>query len=127
MRDLRELKQVEAEACLDSWERHLDYLSPALVVFCLADDHVPNIEKIAVAYALLAVLSEVEVDFFPPPANGKVNVPGPDFTTNKDFWPDDGSLPSLAKFIGKESWLIFSILEMMDPDQMEWLAMEVQE
>ena len=35
MRVLRPFRKQEATACLESWERHLDYLSPPLLFFCL--------------------------------------------------------------------------------------------
>ena len=54
-----------SETCLDSWNQHLDYLSPALVIFALADDEVPNNVKTAVADDLLAVSSYEDLDNFP--------------------------------------------------------------
>jgi hypothetical protein len=66
MRDLKCLREEEAVAYLESWERHLDYLSPPLVMFCLADDHLPNNEKSKVADALLAVLTDHDVKGFKP-------------------------------------------------------------
>ena len=65
MRDLKDLRQVEADACLDSWERHLDYLSPALVIFSLANSDVSASEKKALPDALLAVLNLRDSIIFP--------------------------------------------------------------
>ena len=75
MRDLNSIRKEKAVACLESWERHLDYLFPPLVIFCLADDHLPNNEKRKVADALLAVLTDHDVEGFKP--HGRVNVPSP--------------------------------------------------
>ena len=36
------------------------------------------------------------------------------------IWPEDGSLPSLATFVGPRSYLIFSLLE-FSPSDMDWL------
>ena len=126
MRDYREVRQIEAEACLASWNRHLDYLSPALVIFSLASKDVPSKEKTKIADALLSVLVEEDVEDFPD-GDGNVIVPGPEFAQGNKFWPSDGSLPSLASFVGKESWLMFHYLGMVNMEDMMWLGEKVED
>ena len=59
------------------------------------------------ANALLAILSNEDVESFPPGDEQVVLEPGPNFAKSDNFWPVDNSLPSLAQFDGKESWLLF--------------------
>ena len=125
MRVLMPFRKQEATACLESWERHLDYLSPPLVVFCLADDDLSNDEKRNVADALLSLLTEHDIEGFKP--DGRVKVPGPNFTQSKDYWAIDQDIPSLSQFVDVTSWLIFIHLGMLDIDQMMWLTMEVED
>ena len=124
MRDYRKHRGVEAAACLVSWDRHLDYLSPALVVFSLASSNVSDNEKKSLADALVAILTTEDVSSFPP-GDGYITVPSPDFASGTKFWPEDSSLPSLSMFVGKESWLLFHYLDMMNIDDMEWIMEEV--
>ena len=126
MRDYREMREVEANACLDSWNRHLDYLSPALVIFSLASKDVPIKDKKEIADALLGILTEEDIESFPP-GDGYIIVPGPGFAKGDKFWPDDGSLPALSQFVGRESWLLFHYLGIMNPEDMEWLGEEVED
>ena len=79
MRDYREVRKTEADACLASWDRHLDFLSPALVIFSLASKEVPAVEKKEIAEALLATLSTEDVDCFPAGDGKIIFVPGPAF------------------------------------------------
>lgn len=127
MRVFRESIEEEANACLASWERHLDFLSPALVVFSLTDKSTPTAEKEAMANAMLAFLAEHDIDDkFPPIKSGRIVVPGPDFCCDKDgkFWPDN-TTPSLASFIGMESFLVFHYLDLLDFDGLAWLSSPV--
>ena len=126
MRDYREVRKVEADACLASWDRHLDYLSPALVIFSLASKEVPVKEKEEIAAALLATLTTEDVDSFPS-GDGHIIVPDPQFAQGNKFWAADHSLPSLAQFVGRESWLLFHYLGMMNLDDMLWLGEKVED
>ena len=122
MRSARAFMTDEAEVALASMERHLDFLSPPLVVMALADKFTPSSEKEALADALLGYLTEhdIDEDFLPLPS-GKIAVPGPKFCTLDKFWPGD-SAPSLASFVGKESLLIFHYLGLLDLQGLAWLA-----
>ena len=69
--DLQEYIQVDQETftkALESVRRHLWYLTPQLVVFCLLDDKVPTIEKGAVAYV---ILQTQQPQAFPPGKPGQ--------------------------------------------------------
>ena len=42
-------------------------------------------------------------------------------------WPDGQPRPSLAKFVTKDSWLMLSLLDLMeDPKDVEWLSQDVK-
>ena len=118
-------KEEMAEACLESWSRHLDYLSPSLVVFFLADCEVEDDQKESVAQALLQIKKDNPIIQFLP-GNGKIIVPGPDFVNNLDYWPTDGSLPGLEKFVGKKSWLLCHYLRITD-HALQWLEDKASE
>ena len=126
MRDYRAIRGVEATACLVSWDRHLDYLSPALVIFSLASHEVPDKEKQEIADALLAILTTEDIDSFPA-GDGNIIVPDSQFSQGDHFWPDKDNLPSLAQFVGKESWLLFHYLGMMNLEDMVWLEKKVED
>ena len=79
------------------------------------------------ANAMLAFLAEHDIDDkFPPIKSGRIVVPGPDFCCDKDgkFWPDN-TTPSLASFIGMESFLVFHYLDLLDFDGLAWLSSPV--
>ena len=118
IRKYKEIRPAAAQACLQSWSRHLDYLSPPLVIFALTDPDVPDAERKAVASALLATDKPEE---FPPV---RITVPGPDFTESNEYWAEDGSMPSLARFVDSTSWMIFHILGMKE-EEVAWLNMDV--
>ena len=45
----------------------------------------------------------------------------------KKVWPDGQPRPSLAKFVTKDSWLMLSLLDLMeDPKDVEWLSQDVK-
>ena len=46
---------------------------------------------------------------------------------NTNYWPADGSRPSLAEFVGEESWLLFHYLGLTTIDGMAWLGEEVED
>ena len=98
---------------MDSMLNHTWYLTEQWVIVCLADDECPNEEKEAVAKALH---NTPRSDRFEP---GKPKLP-------VNFWPETGSVPSLASFVGEKSWLLPHLLG-MDPESMEWIQLEVQQ
>ena len=98
---------------------HSRYLYSDLVVMALGTDKVTG-DKKAIAEAVIAVKEEFDVK--------KVNV-------NKEYskfdvlkvWPEGESRPSLAKFVTKDSWLMFFLLDLMnDPEDVEWLSQDVK-
>ena len=40
--------------------------------------------------------------------------------TEERYWPNDGVMPSLARFVGPKSWLIFKALNLSDA-KLDWL------
>ena len=107
MRIYMKYKQRIAETCLVSWRRHTWYLTQELVVLCLADVSCPFRDDVAAA-----LLQEVLDSYHP----RKPKLPQlPD-----TIWPEDGSLPNLALFVGPRSYLIFFQLQ-FSPAEMDWL------
>ena len=98
---------------LDSLNRHTWYLTEQWVIVCLADDDCPDNERMAVAKALQRT---PRATHFEP---GKPKLP-------TDFWPDNGKMPSLAKFVGPKSWLLPHLLG-LDAEDMEWLQLAVHQ
>ena len=98
MRVYRQHSQLVAETCLASWSRNTYYLTEELVVFCLADVSCPFSDDIADTL----LQQEVSETFHP----RKPKLP----KVGKNIWPENGSLPSLATFVGPRSFLIFSLL-----------------
>ena len=88
MKQMRKYKQITASTCLASWARHTWYLSEELVVLCLADITCPFRNNVAAALVLQEVLKEYH------PKKPKLpHIPD-------KSWPEDGSLPNLAIFVG---------------------------
>ena len=108
MRMYRKFKKVVAEACLDSWKRHTWYLTEELVILCLADASCPYRDDVAAA-----LLRQEVLDVINPRKPKLPQLP-------EAIWPDNGSLPSLAKFVGPRSYLIFNLLG-FSPAEMDWL------
>ena len=125
MREAKYRIQEEATTCLLSWQRHLDYLSPALVILSLADKSTPVDEKRAVADALLNVICQDELDDFPP-GSGKILIPGTEelpFTSSDIYW-EDGT-PSLGSFVGRESFLLLHLYGILSAETIDWLVAPV--
>ena len=93
-RQLRSYMPGVAEAVLNLWNRHLDYLTPEHVVTALVDDEWNDTPREEMARALLRLIPN-RVNPLPP---RPVIYPGPGFATNDNFWPQDG-LPDIAQFI----------------------------
>ena len=100
-----------AAICLKSWSRHLDYLSPQLVVLSLADKRVPLADKGAMAARLL---------FIPPPSTFP---PQPQSCIIQNLTENHVSdVPCLSTFISEKSWLLFHRLGLMS--QLDWLSLD---
>ena len=95
----------------DSIINHTWYLSQPWVIASLVDQDCPDEERKAVASRLLAT---PRPDHFSP---GKPALP-------RDFWPEGGEMPSLANFVGPNSWLLPTLLGLTD-ENMEWLQLDV--
>ena len=101
---------VVAKACLDSLNRHTTYISPPLVVFALADQNLSYQERSEIAEKLVSFEKK---DSFPPKKQKEPKV-------EKEMWNQEGKRPSLAAFVGPDSWLVFHLLQ-FKPDDLEWL------
>ena len=108
MRVYSKYNQAVAETCLESWKRHTWYLAEELVVLCLADASCPFRDAVAAALLQQDVLEVIQ------PRKPKLP------QLEDDLWPTDGSLPSLAQFVGPRSYLIFDLLG-FSPAEMDWL------
>ena len=91
MRMYRQLNQLVSDTCMASWRRHTWYLTEELVVLCLADISCPFRDAVAAA-----IVQQDKLDSFPPK---KPKLP----PVLDSIWPKDGSLPSLAVFVGPRS------------------------
>ena len=98
---------------MDSMRRHTWYITEQWVVVCLADTECPEKERKAVASALA---DTPRPEMFLP---GKPVLP-------VEFWLESGVSPSLASFVGSQSWLLPSILQ-LGSENMEWLMLEVHQ
>ena len=75
-------------------------------------------EKKAIAEAMMAVKDDFDIK--------KVNKDYTKFDVLK-VWPEGEPRPSLAKFVNKDSWLMFHLLDLMeDADDVEWLSHDVK-
>jgi hypothetical protein len=119
MRQYRAKNKVAAEACLKSMGRHLDYLTPPLIVFALADDSVLPEERKCLARALYAI---PRPDTFP---LGVSKTPNSTFPFDSKIWKNE-TPPSLSHFVGPTSWETFDKLGMTEA-QCEWLQLEVHQ
>ena len=109
---------IAAEMCLESVYRHSRYLHPQLVVMALGSDKVSPGEKNAIAEALLAVKEDFDVK--------KVERDYTKFDVMA-VWPESDPKPSLAKFVTKDSWVMFDLLDLMeDPTNVEWISQDVR-
>ena len=120
-RQLRPLFPEVARVALETWGRHLDYLTPQHIVWSLVNEDFSDSQREGLAQALLALLPQ-RVNPLPPgpvlPPGGR----GGHFCLDDRIWPVDGTLPALAQFAGEESFLAFNILELTDDDLQEWLT-----
>ena len=105
-----------AEMGLKVMSGHLDYLSPQLVPFALAELEVRPEEAEELAKYLWSIRSQWVAG---KPSN--ITVPGPDFTTNPEFWPSDGTRPRLVRFGGPASFQIFEIIGQKIED-LTWMS-----
>ena len=125
-RQLRPLFPEVARVALETWDRHLDYLTPQNIVWSLVNDDFSDHQREGLGQALLALLPQ-RVNPLPPgpvlPPGGR----GGRFCLDDRIWPADGTLPALAQFAGEESFLAFNMLELTDVDLQEWLTSPVSE
>ena len=98
---------------MDSMRRHTWYLTEQWVVVSLADTDCSDKERKAVASALS---NTPRPDKFTP---GKPNLP-------VEFWPESGIKPGLDTFVGQQSWLLPSLLNLTS-ENMEWLDLDVHQ
>ena len=109
---------IAAERCLESFYRQSRYLHSQLVPMGLGSDKVTVGEKKAIAKAMMAVKEDFNVK--------NVNKDYTKFDVLK-VWPEGEPRPSLAKFVNKDSWLMFHLLDLMkDPLDVEWLSQDVK-
>ena len=95
---------IAAEKCLESVNRHSKFLHPQLVPMAIGSDKVTIGEKRAIAKALIAVKDDFDIR--------KVDT---DYT----------KFDLARKFVTKDSWLMFHLLDLLDdPDKTEWLNQE---
>ena len=106
-----------AGVALNTWERHLDYLTGPHITWSLLNDDFSEEERQVLANALLARLDERVMDL--PPS--RVQYPGPALCRNEQIWPVDGSLPALDQFVTHESFLAFNVLELTDQEVRDFL------
>ena len=107
-----------ADACLKSFERHLWYLTPQLVVLSLANDDIPTEQ-----------LREMAQELNSTPRPEVFRIGKPEFPRGICFkdtaWPEDGNTLRLSNLIKPESWLIFHLLQMSECDVVAFLQQEV--
>ena len=89
-RKLRDFMPAVANEALATWERHLDYLTPELVVLGLACEKMPVDQKNAIARELLSLLPNRPVDL--PPS--RVTYPGPNFAKGDHFFRQKTHCPT---------------------------------
>ena len=106
-----------AGVALNTWERHLDYLTGPHITWSLLNDDFTEEERQVLADALLARLDERVMNL--PPS--RVQYPGPAYCHDDRNWPADGSRPALDQFVTPESYLIFNVLEITDQEVRDFL------
>ena len=89
-----------ANEALATWERHLDYLTPQLIILGLVSDRMPVNQKNSMARELLSLLDNRPEEL--PPT--RVAYPGPNFTRSNAFFSVDDAMPDLGGFITVESF-----------------------
>jgi hypothetical protein len=94
--------------CLQSCTRHLWYLTPGLVVLALCDKDLDNDAKEEMGKKLFSITR---------PKSGKPVFPS-------IIWGEASLAPRLSFFISEESWLLFDLLGLVEPQ--EWLQTPVK-
>ena len=117
-RKLKTFMPEVANEALATWERHLDYLTPQLIILGLVSDRMPVNQKNSMARELLSLLDNRPEEL--PPT--RVAYPGPNFTRSNAFFSVDDAMPDLGGFITVESFLIFNILETTNDELRRWLS-----
>ena len=96
-----------------TWDRHLDYLTPQLIVLALLSRKFSLGDKNHLRLKILELLPR-RVNPLPPSI---ISTPGPNFCKGNTFWPQDGSLPDISQFASEESFLLFNVMNIDD----DWL------
>ena len=114
------VKLQAAQAALSNVYFHPEYLTPSNIVLALAGEMMAEEDKTIIARAIWEALQK---------AGGRVE----SFTHKVEFykklnilslWPEEQEKPDLSKFIGHDSLLLFSILDMANTDALSWLTTE---
>ena len=120
MKGIREYRAVDrdiADRVLHSLKGQTWYLDQPWIGTALVGPNVPVEEKEMVARALATTPRPKE---YPPycvtPYLAKLAC------HQEDFWPEDGSLPSLSSLVGPRTWQLFDLLH-LDSDQVHWLTL----
>ena len=121
-RQLREFMPEVADVLLSTWDRHLDYLSPQLIVLALLSNQFSVEVKNRLRLKLLQLLPR-RVHLLPP---SRVSTPGPNFARGDAFWPQDNSLPDISQFVSEESFLLFNVMGLDDETLTELLSSPVE-
>ena len=106
-----------ARVALNTWQRHLDFLTAPHIPWSLTNDDFTVEERQTLADSLLARMDERVLDL--PPS--RVQYPGPNLPWDKRFWPLDDSLPPLDQFVTRESYLVFNQLDFSNQELRDFL------
>ena len=117
-RQLRPFMPALAREALQTWERHLDYITPQLVILALVCEKFSFEQKNRLARELLSLLPS-RVRVLPPTP---VSPPGPNFTLGDTFLPVDNTMPDLSRLATGNSFLLFNICDIPDEDLKDWLS-----
>ena len=116
VRDYRRIDPEVAARVLQSLTGQAWYLDPPWIVTALVGHAVPVEEKEKIARTLAATPRPLA---FPPYC---VTPNLPKLACHKDdFWPSDGTLPSLSSLVGPRTWLLFHLLQLKERD-VAWLT-----
>ena len=106
-----------ARVALNTWQRHLDFLTAPHIPWSLTNDDFTVEERQTLADSLLARMDERVLDL--PPS--RVQYPGPNLAWDERFWPLDDSLPPLDQFVNRESYLVFNQLDFSNQELRDFL------
>ena len=117
MRKCRIVYQEVAERVLKSLTGHTWYLDQPWIATALLGNAVPEEEKEKIARTLA---DTPRPSVFPPFC---VTPNLPKHPCHKDdFWPTDGTLPSLSSLVGPRTWLLIDLLK-LEGEDLAWLTL----